>query len=461
MSGISALNIAKDSLLSHQTAINITGSNIANVNTAGYTRQRPVFSTTGTMDVEAGLVQLSVGIDQIERVYDRFLEAEINQQIQDMGYSETRKEQLDVIEIIFNETTGEGIDDLLNDFWGAWGDLSANPAGQAEREAVLSTAESLAYLLRSYSSDLTDLQADVDGSVVDCVSQVNSKLAGIADLNEKICQSDTGTGDTNTLRDQRTVLMKELAEMMDIHYYEDSLGAVNIFISNGLTLVESGTYYTLDVEVNSGNSFYHDIVFADQPGESINSFITGGKLAGLLDIRDTTASRYLDDLDTFAAALVQEVNSRHQSGFDLTGNVGGNFFDPALTNARTIAVTDDIVDDVNTIAASETVNGDGNNALYLGRLKDTRVLNGGTSTFNGYYSSFIGRIGEDSASAGRTCDHHTDLMNQLTQRRESISGVSIDEEMMNLIKYQTGYSAAAKLCTTVQQLVETLLDLVK
>jgi flagellar hook-associated protein 1 FlgK len=255
--------------------------------------------------------------------------------------------------------------------------------------------------------------------------------------------------------------MKELAEMMDIHYYEDSLGAVNIFISNGLTLVESGTYYTLDVEVNSGNSFYHDIVFADQPGESINSFITGGKLAGLLDIRDTTASRYLDDLDTFAAALVQEVNSRHQSGFDLTGNVGGNFFDPALTNARTISVTDDIVDDVNTIAASETVNGDGNNALYLGRLKDTRVLNGGTSTFNGYYSSFIGRIGEDSASAGRTCDHHTDLMNQLTQRRESISGVSIDEEMMNLIKYQTGYSAAAKLCTTVQQLVETLLDLVK
>ncbi|MBN2688602.1 MAG: flagellar hook-associated protein FlgK [Deltaproteobacteria bacterium] len=461
MSGISALNIAKDSLLSHQTAINITGSNIANVNTTGYTRQRPVFTTTGTMDVEAGLVQLSVGIDQIERIYDRFLEAEINEQIQDLGYSETRKEQLEVVEIIFNETTGEGIDDLLNEFWGAWEDLSANPAGQAEREAVLSTAESLTYLFRSYSSDLVSLQGDVDDSIVNLVSQVNSKLASIADLNEKISQSDTGTGDTNTLRDERTVLVKELAEIVDIQYYEDSLGALNIFISNGLTLVESGNCYNLDVEVNSGNSFYHDIVFADNPGESINSFITSGKLAGLIEIRDTTAAGYLDDLDTLAAALVQEVNAQHQSGYDLSGNVAGSFFDPTKTTARTIDVSADIIADVNKIAASETVNSDGNNALYLGRLKDSLVLNGGTSTFNGYYSSFIGQIGEDTESAVRTCDHHTDLMDQLTNRRESISGVSIDEEMLNLIKYQMGYSAAAKLCTTVQGLVETLLELVR
>ncbi len=460
MSGISALNVAKDSLLSHQTAINVTGSNIANVNTPGYTRQRPVFSTTGTMDVDAGLIQLSVGIDQIERVYDRFLEAEINGQIQDLGYSEARKEQLEIIEITFNETTGEGIDDIFNKFWGAWEDLSANPGGQPERLALLSAADSLTYLLRSYSSDLIAIQDDANAAVSDLVTQVNSKLTSIADLNDKISQNGTDTGDTNVLRDERTMLVKDLAEIIDIQYFEDSRGALNIFISNGLTLVESGNYSALDVEVNADNSFYYDIVFADTPSESINNSITSGKLAGLMEIRDTTAAGYLDDLNSLAAELVQEVNAQHQLGYDMSNNVGGDFFDPTKTEARTIEVSATISSDVNKIAASETVNGDGNNALYIGRLKDALVLNGNTSTFNGYYASFIGQIGEDVASADRICDHQTDLMEQLTIKRESISGVSVDEEMLNLIKYQTGYSAAAKLCSTVQELVNTLLGLV-
>lgn len=460
MSGISALNIAKDSLLSHQTAINLTGSNIANVNTTGYTRQRPVFTTSGTMDVEAGLVQMSVSIDQIERMYDRFLEAEINEQIQDMGYSETRKEQLEIIEIIFNETTGEGIDDLLNEFWGAWEDLSANPEGQAERVALLSAAESMTYLFRSYSSDLVAVQDDANAAIGDLVNQINSKLTSIADLNEKISQNETGTGDTNVLRDERTLLVKELAEIIDIQYFEDSSGALNIFISNGLTLVEGENYYTLDVQANAGNSFYYDVVFTDTPGQSINNYITSGKLAGFMEIRDVTAVEYLNDLNTLAATLVQEVNAQHQLGYDLSNNVGGDFFDPTKTDALTIEVSSSIINDINTIAASETVNGDGNNALYIGRLKDSLVLNGNTSTFNGYYASFIGQIGEDVASADRICDHHSDLMDQLTIKRESISGVSIDEEMLNLIKYQTGYSAAAKLCATVQELVDTLLGLV-
>ncbi|HEU20351.1 MAG TPA: flagellar hook-associated protein FlgK [Deltaproteobacteria bacterium] len=460
MSGISALNIAKDSLISHQTAINTTGSNIANVNTTGYTRQRPVFTTNGTMDVAAGLVQMSVSIDQIERVYNRFLEAEINEQIQDFGYSETRKEQLQLIEIIFNETTGEGIDDLFNKFWGALEDLSSNPEGQPERVALLSAAESLTYLFRSFSSDLVAVQDDANAAISDLVTQVNGKLASIADLNEKIAQNETGTGDTNVLRDARTVLAKELAECIDIQYFEDSRGALNIFISNGLTLVESGNYYTLDVQANAGNSFYYDVVFTDNPGVSINKYITSGRLAGFMEIRDTTAAAYLNDLNMLAATLVQEVNVQHRLGYDLMSNVGGDFFDPSKTDARTIAVSAAIIGDINKIAASETVNGDGTNAMYVGRLKDALVLNGNTSTFNGYYSSFIGGIGEDVASANRICNHHTDLMNQLNIKRESISGVSVDEEMLNLIKYQTGYSAAAKLCSTVQELVDTLLGLV-
>lgn len=461
MSGISALNVSKDSLLSHQTAINITGANIANVNTTGYSRQRPVFSTSGTIDVEAGLIQLSVEVDQIERVYDQFLENQINAQMHDFGYTESRQEQLERIEIIFNETSGEGIDDLLNKFWGAWEELSANPDGQAERIALGSVSQSMTYMFRSYANDLITLQSDVNEKISELVTRVNSNLSSIAGLNQKISESETGQGDTNVLRDKRSELIKEVAEIINVNYFEDATGAVNMFIADGTSLVEGQNVWQLDVQENAGNSFYYDIVLADNTAVSINSRITSGSLAGLLDIRDTTAAGYLSDLNTLAASLVQQTNQQHQLGYDMGHNLGGNFFDETKTEARDIAVDASIIADVNRIAASETVDGDGNNALYIGRLRDSLLMNGNTSTFNGYYASLIGQIGQDVASSERALEHHTDLMDQLTLKKESISGVSVDEEMVNLIKYQTGYHAAAKLCATVEELVDILLNLVE
>lgn len=458
MSGISALNIAKDSLLSHQTAINITGSNIANVNTEGYTRQRPIFCTLGSANVEGGQVQYGVEVDQIQRIYDQFIIYQIHEKNQDIGYTEARKEQLERIEIIFNETTGEGIDDLFNEFWNAWEDLSANPSGQTEREVLVSVTQSLTYVFRSYSSELVTLQKDVNSKISELVDQINSDLSSIAELNQRITQNATGKGDTNVFRDERDKIVKELAGMIDINYFEDASGALNIFISNGLALVEEGRYNALAVETNEDT--YYDIIFEDTPGVAINSDITSGEIAGLLEIRDTTAVSYLSSLNTLAAELVQEVNDKHQEGFDTSGNLGGAFFDATKTTALTIEVDAAIIADVNKIAASETVNGDGNNALNIAGLRDALVLNSGNSTFIDYYSSFIGTVGQDVLYADRAYEHNSDLMEQLNSKRESVSGVSVDEEMMNLIKYQTGYTAAAKLCTTVQELVDDLLDLI-
>lgn len=459
MSGVSALNIAKKSLLSHQTAISLTGTNIANVNTAGYTRQRPIFSTVGTIGTGVGQVQLGVEIENIERVYDQFLERQIHKQIHDLGYSEARKEQLERIEIILDETRGEGIGDLLNKFLGAWGDLSANPNGQAERVALVSVSQSLAYMFRSYGNDLISLQGDINAKISDLINQVNNDLSDIADLNHKISQSETGGGNTNNLRDKRTELVKNLAKIIDINYFEDAIGSLNIFISNGLSLVEGQNCWKLDVAANAENSFYYDIVFENKPDDMINSYITSGKLAGLLEIRDTTAVNYLDKLNELSATLVQQINEQHRLGYNIGHNLGGDFFDATKTEAKDIKVSAGIIADVNKIAASETVNGDGNNALYICRLKDKLVMNSDTSTFNDYYSSLIGRIGQDVASGNRIHDHHSSLINQLVNKKESISGVSLDEEMLNLIRYQMGFNSAARLCSIVQELIDTLLNL--
>jgi len=450
---IDALNTAKDALLSHQTAINLTGTNIANVNTPGYTRQRPVFSTLGQ----------SVEIAEIKRIYDRFLGAQINEQMHNLGFNEAKKNELDRVETIFNEAGGGGINELLSKFWSAWEDLSANPSGQAERQVLVSVSQSLTSMFRSYSDGLLSVQDDANAWIQGLAHQVNNHLSDIADINSKITRTENDDVGLNTLKDKRAALLSGLAEIVDFHYFEDSSGLINAFLSNGMPLVEGIHTWELDVvtENHVSNPFFYDVVFKDDPGNVINGVITNGKLAGFLEMRDTTIKGYMDSLDGLAASLVDKVNTQHNLGYDMSQSSGEDFFDAAKTKAKNIEVSIAIIADINKIAASETVNGDGGNAVSMSDIKDTLTMDGGKSTFSAYYSSLVGRVGQDAADADRNVDHHTILMSQLTNKREENSGVSIDEEMMNLIMYQTGYNAAARIFSTTDELLDVLMNLVR
>lgn len=460
MSGLDALNIAKDSLLAHQTAINLTGTNIANVNTAGYSRQRAAFST---------LLQ-SVEIAGIQRIYDQFLGVQINEQANDLGDSEAKKDALGKIEMTFNETDGGGINELMNKFWGAWENLSANPSGQAERQTLVSVSQSLASIFRSYSDNLRSAQDDANTRIPVLVNRVNDYASDIADINAGILQAgpeDTDEPGLNSLRDKREKLLSGLAEIVDFHSVKDSKDSISVFLSNGLPLIEGDQTWELDVvtENHASDPSFYDIVFKDAADKVINTSITKGKLAAFLEVRDTTAKGYMDSLDTLAATLVEKVNAQHKLGYDMNQNPGEDFFvfniEPEAKEAGYMEVNADIIADINKIAASETVNGDGGNAVSMNIIKDALTMDDGKSTFSSYYSSLVAQVGQDVAYVNRSFDHHTNLMSQLTNRKESISGVSIDEEMMNLIRYQTGYNASARLFGTAQELVDTLMSLVK
>jgi len=456
MSGISALNIAKNALLSHQTAVNLTGTNIANVNTPGYSRQRPIF----------GMQSQAVTISGIERIYDKFLGAQIADQTQSLGYSESRRDALGRIEMIFNEADGGGISELMDKFWNGWEDLALNPSGNVERQALVSSAQNLATMFNSYSDGLLSVQNDADTQIQDLVRQVNGYVADIANFNDKIAEAETGGGDVNNLLDNRAELLKELAGIVDINYIKDSQGAINIFLSNGLSLVEGNHVWELDVKPRGDGSSFSDITFKDNPDETINNVVKGGKLAGFLEIRDTTAKGYMDQLNALATSIIEEVNAQHEQGFDINRNLGGAFFKPTTepaTAAGDMRVSDDIIADPGGIAASVTVNDDGGNAGIIGAFRD-RPFDIGTDTdtaYNNYWASFEGRLGQDVANADRNLDNHTNLLNQLIIRQEQISGVLIDEEMMNLIKFQTGYEAAARLCSVADELIDTLFAMVQ
>ncbi len=457
MSGINALNIAREALLSHQTAINLTGTNIANVNTPGYTRQRPVFSALNP----------GVEIAKIERVYDQFLGVQINEQMHNLGYGEARKDELDRIEMTFNETDGSGINELLNKFWSAWEDLSANPSGDAEKQVLVSVSQSLTSMFRSYSNELISVQDDVNTQIPFLVDQINNYASDIADINTRILETETKDANDsglNSLKDERANLLSGLAGIVDFHYIENSNDSISVFLSNGKPLVEGGQKWELDVvtEKHTSNPSFYDVVFKDDPDEEvINNVITNGSLAGFLEIRDSAVEGYLSRLNTLASKIVEKINTQHQLGYDTNQNMGEYFFDATKTEAKNIEVSAAIVADINKIAVSETVNGDGGNASQIGAIKDELLMNDGHSTFNSYYASIVGQIGQDVADVSRDFDRHTNLTSQLTNKRESISGVSIDEEMMNLIKYQTGYNAAAKFFSTADELIDTLMNMVQ
>jgi flagellar hook-associated protein 1 FlgK len=347
---------------------------------------------------------------------------------------------------------------MMNQFWKAWEDLSANPTGQVERTALANAADSLATMFREYAGELCSIQTDLNVQIEASVGQLNGTLSDLASLNDKIVQGYSGGVNVNNLLDQRSELLKKTAGLIDIQYVEETGGAVNVFTNDGRALVQGNSSWQLAVRNNGG---FYDVVYADNPTVPINDAIGGGKLSGMLGMRDTTVSGYLTELDDLARTLIDTVNAQHALGYDNYRNVGGNFFDPlGSTGARGMQVDAAILGDPNRIAAAATVNADGDNAREIILIKDRDLMSGSLSTLGDFYAALVGRIGQDVAEAGRTATHEASVMTQMTNTQEQRSGVSTDEEMMNLIKFQMGYAAAAKLAGAADEMLQSLLDLV-
>jgi flagellar hook-associated protein 1 FlgK len=254
--------------------------------------------------------------------------------------------------------------------------------------------------------------------------------------------------------------LKKVSDLIDINYVETSEGAVNVFLSNGIPLVEAVRSRDLAVQANARGVY--DIILADDPTKNVTSAATGGRLGGMLEMRDHTIAGYLANLDDLAGNMIHEVNALHARGYDRYGNVGGNFFEPfnAIMGVRDMRVDATIAAEPNRIAASSTVNDDGENALAIGSLKDALIM-GGTATAGDYYAVFLGNIGQAAADAERSLSHETSVMTQLQNQHEQVSGVSIDEEMMNLVKFQLGYNAAAKMVSVAEEMLVELLKMVE
>ena len=455
------LNVARGALLTQQRAIDVTGHNIANVNTPGYSRQRVNMQTNTPIPFAPG--QMGTGVDavEIQRIYDRFLGVQISNENQNLGKWEAQKECIEKAEMILDETSGYGLSQAMSEFWNAWQDLANNPSGHTERTSLKTKSEILANTFNKIYSGLQQIQKDTDDSIKGTIQEINLITHQIADLNQQISEIEVTGQNANDLRDSRDLLLNELSSMIDMTTSEGDNGKVSVFVSGGRPLVQGNSSWDLSTETNV--SGLQDIVWLDGSGSSANitNSISGGKLKGWIEARDASIPGYLSRLDDLAATIISEVNTLHQGGFDLNSNPGEVFF--TGTSASQIAVNLNIVNDVNLIAASGTpggVPGDNSRAIAIANLQYATTMSGGTATFDDYYNSVVSDVGNDVLTASTNFDHQTSMVNHLDNYRESISGVSLDEEMINLIKFQHAYDAAAKLITTVDELLNTVINMV-
>jgi flagellar hook-associated protein 1 FlgK len=461
----SLFNIARTSFFANQRALAVTGQNLANVNTPGYSRQQVVLSETLAQSDTPGQIGTGVQVDQVRRVVDSLIETQLNVSNGTLGRLDVYSRGLGALQGQFGDSQDRGIGVALNEFFKAVQDVATNPTDVTARSVLINRGTALAGLLNGADTDLNNQRRSLDRQVSQSITDANSLIVKIADLNVKIVSAEVGGRDNaNDLRDQRQRLLNDLSTQLDVTYLEDSTGQVTVFAGKGLVLASKGDYKQLVGVANSSNGGFLDVRY--DPGNgvtpfTINSVISQGKLKGFLDLRDTTIPGLITSLDTMTSSLVSQVNTVHAAGYGLDGTTGRNFFTAAGTTASSISVA---ISDPRYVAASSSLEGlPGNNAqaLALGALQNTAITALGSITMGEYYGRTASNLGVTTQGTQRDLQAQETIQEQLDQQRGSVSGVSIDEELINLLKHQRAFDASARMITATDEMLQTLLNLTR
>lgn len=508
-----ALEVARRGLYAQQTALSTTGHNIANASTEGYSRQRVNLTATRAIEmpglnrsVVPGQLGTGVAFDSIKRIRDSFLDDQFRNEYQSFGNWNVQKDTLEKIELLFNEPSDNGLNEVISEFWNSWHVLSGKPDDLTARHVLKENTIAMLDSFKYTDTKLTELKEDLSTSIDIKTSEANTYIRQIAELNQEIKRIELVGDDANDLRDKRDLLADKLSQIAQIKVREQPDGMYTITLpGDGTQLVNGANFNNLGAG-----------------GVDLN-LITGGEIHGMIQARDVIVNKNQAELNTMLKGLVygevevtipkgsilpvdlvdaegtvileagtvatepikhtvKGINGLHSLGWTMGKDADGNevavggipFFVPlnqAEFSIQSMELNPDIVDNVGLIAASLRVDSDGtvlkgNNALALimAQLKDSKFSfesATGTSvdgTLQEYLRSVTGVLGVESKYAQDQISKQSSMLVSIENQRQSVSGVSLDEEMANLIKFQHAYNASARMMTTVDQLLDRIIN---
>ncbi len=453
------LSIAIRSLLAQQGAIGTTVNNIANANTPGYSRQRPVLREEEPVFDGRLLIGTGVTMSSIESIRDKILELRIQQETQQQGSTDAFVTSMEQVEALFNETAGVGLQEMLSKFFDSFQALSVNPTNLPLRQAVLTSAENLAGAFRQTTTSLATVRSGLDRSIVQAVDEINQLTSQIAGLNGQI-QALEGTGqDAGALEDQRNTALGQLSGLVDIAVIDSGHGSWAITTTSGAALVAGVISVPLEAQIDPASGMHH--VYSQ--GTDISSAFAGGKIKGLLEARDDAIPSVQSDLDDLAAALISSVNSLHETGYNLNGSSGLDFFTPfaqlvpGSNEGAAASFTVALTDPAKVAVSSDGTPGSNGIATALAALRDQAVVAG--QKVGDFYANMVFRIGNQISDARTQQEAGNLVLTQLQNQRSAVSGVSLDEEAASLIRYQRAFEASARVIAVVDELTTTLLNM--
>ncbi len=470
MAGLfAALNAGKTSLAVNQKSIEIIGNNISNVNTEGYSRQSAELTPYPSMNFGSFFIGQGVTVTNVKRDHDVFVNNMLQDKSIEYGLQNGQTRALSELERVFT-ISEENISTEINRYFDTWQELSANPSGLVERDMVIQRGQLLSDKFHLAIEDLNSIKGNINDELVSKIDGVNSQISEIAELNQRIFQIEIQGQTANSSRDRRDMLAKELSTSLGAQTYTDSKGMLAVQLPGGLPLVQ-GTFGMRIEGVSSGADL--DLVLhtggVTRPIELNN---LGGEFQGLVSIRDEFIPSIKDDLDRLAYEVTEAVNAEHRNGAGLDSIGGRDFFttppvpappaDPWMDAARNMSVA--ITDSSFVAAAGAPVPpatvapGDNRNALVISDLGETLLIDG-IDTFGSYYGKITAQIGLESNHNQLALGGAEDAVVQLENMRDGLAGVSLDEEMVNLIQFQRGFESSAKFLSTVDEMMMSIMGI--
>jgi flagellar hook-associated protein 1 FlgK len=455
---MSLLGIGTTALTAAQTSLATTSHNISNVNTEGYSRQRAEFGAYSPDFNGVHYLGNGVNVLGVERAYDEFLAYQVR------AYTSSSQKQntflsfsKQVDELLSSDSTG--LDKGMKDLFNAAHEVSNDPTSIAARQSLLSQAELLSNRFNTIDKQLQQIDAQLDNSLATTVDTINEISKGIAKLNETISVLTKSSGAVpNDLLDQRDQLVNRLSGLANLQVVKEDNGAYNVFIGNGQALVVGNSRIELST-INDTSTTPPRLAVGYGPSNiNITSELSGGKIGGILQVRTDVIDATRSELDQLAQAIVTSFNTVQTAGVDLAGTAGTNIFDPAGTTAGTISV---IMTDPRLIAASSTTNpgvANNQNALAMAKLQSDKTMSGGTLSFAESYNKTVSTVATKTMQADVGQQTQAGLLNQVKLRFDSVSGVNLDEEAANLIKFQQSYQAASQIISVSNTVFNALIN---
>lgn len=464
------LSLATRSMQAQQAGVTVTGQNLANANNPAYARQRVNLQTTDPLPVVGGVEGTGVQVAGIQQLRDSLLDGQIRDEGSVAGFWTTTQSALENTQTELGQfldgsaaTTGgassststtaaQGLSTQLSTLFSAFQAVAADPTSLPQRQALVAQAQSLTSSFNQIATSLNGVNNNLNTSISNDVASANQLLSDIAGLNSEIAKMEASSGGTaNDLRDLRQQKLESLAQLTNLQTSTGADGSLTITIG-GVAMVSGAKVSDSLQAYDAGGGQLQ--VRAATAGTALS--LTGGSIAGAIDTRDGALASLRTGLDSLASQLIGKVNSVYSSGYDLNGNTGADFF--TGKDAASIGVNPNLNNDPSQVQAAGVAGASGDNSVALALAQLAQQSNGalGNQTFSDAYGGLVTNLGNSLANANDQVANQSAVSTMLAQQRDSVSGVSMEEELTNLMTFQKAYQASAQIISTVNLMLQTL-----